>query len=365
MPTRNAYPDLQAPSICGKNHHMGTFSKVGENLVRHDGSGTIYLRAKVNGKPIRTSLDTTDLTTAKEKRDPELKRLRKQARQTVRSETTLSGALTAIEKAHVHDPRLKLSTRKSYEETYKALRRSLPLKRNLKEWKAADARAWWAATAAKASPQRANHLLALVKRLGAYIAEQGIADDPTLKLRRVVVTKRVPFSPSREQVDAIIESIRSQKKAASKTAAAFVGFLAFSGCRISEARNLKWSDISEEWITITGGKHGTKNRRTRHLPLNAPLREILQGLRPPDAAGPVFQLGRPREALNGATERLGLPHLRIHDLRHFFTTWALENGVDIAALAAWLGHQDGGVLLLATYGHLRDSHSLTNAGKLG
>ena len=29
------------------------FAKVGENLVRHRGSGTIYLRAKVHGKPIR------------------------------------------------------------------------------------------------------------------------------------------------------------------------------------------------------------------------------------------------------------------------------------------------------------------------
>jgi hypothetical protein len=51
------------------------WKKIGENLVRHPG-GQIYLRAKVNGKPVRKSLHTDDLRTAKRKRDAELEKLR-------------------------------------------------------------------------------------------------------------------------------------------------------------------------------------------------------------------------------------------------------------------------------------------------
>ena len=40
------------------NHGMGVWKHVGENLVRHWG-GTVYLRAKVSGKIIRQSMETS------------------------------------------------------------------------------------------------------------------------------------------------------------------------------------------------------------------------------------------------------------------------------------------------------------------
>jgi integrase len=348
------------------NSRMATWKKVGENLVRHQG-GTIYLRAKVAGKIIRRSLDTEDLAAAKRKRDTEIERIRKQMATAAEAAKTLGGALTRIEKTQVTDPHLKLSTRKFYEEVHKTLRTTLPLKRNLRDWKEADARAWWAATAKKYSPQRANHLLALVKRLGAYMAEHGSGDNPATKLRRIRVLQRVPFTPTKAQLDAIVESIRSQNKSASVSVAGMIGFLSFSGCRVNEARNVQWSDLNPEWswLTITGGKLGTKNGSIRRIPVSTPLREILTTLHRPEATGPVFLVGRPREALNNACTRLKLPHLRIHDLRHFFASWCIENGVDIATVAIWLGHKDGGVLLMKTYGHIRDQHSLDSAAKLG
>jgi Phage integrase family len=61
---------------------------------------------------------------------------------------------------------------------------------------------------------------------------------------------------------------------------------------------------------------------------------------------------------------LGLHHLTHHDLRHLFATRCIESGVDIPTVAKWLGHKDGGVLAMQTYGHLRDKHSEHMARKV-
>jgi len=98
--------------------------------------------------------------------------------------------------------------------------------------------------------------------------------------------------------------------------------------------------------------------------MNEPLRAVVERLRSRASRGPVFLMDRPREALRNACDRLGVPRLRVHDLRHFFASWAIESGVDIPTVSRWLGHKDGGVLALKTYGHLRDDHSLAAAKRL-
>ncbi len=53
-----------------------------------------------------------------------------------------------------------------------------------------------------------------------------------------------------------------------------------------------------------------------------------------------------------------------HDLRHLFATCCLESGVDPKTLAEWLGHADGGTLVLRTYGHVRPDHAFSAAAKV-
>jgi site-specific recombinase XerD len=47
-----------------------------------------------------------------------------------------------------------------------------------------------------------------------------------------------------------------------------------------------------------------------------------------------------------------------------FATTCIENGVDIPTVSRWLGHSDGGVLAMKTYGHLRPDHSQSAAQKV-
>lgn len=134
-------------------------------------------------------------------------------------------------------------------------------------------------------------------------------------------------------------------------------FLAYSGMRISEARAVCWSDVGKDFILVTGGEVGTKNHEARRVPIIPDMRVLLDRMRVAGGKGPLWTIVTPRIALDNACKRLGLPHVRVHDLRHLFATVCIESGVDIPTISRWLGHKDGGVLALKTYGHLRDEHS--------
>jgi integrase len=45
---------------------------------------------------------------------------------------------------------------------------------------------------------------------------------------------------------------------------------------------------------------------------------------------------------------IGVPNISHHDLRHLIASVALESKVDVPTAAKWLGHRDGGALLLRT-----------------
>jgi integrase len=64
-----------------------------------------------------------------------------------------------------------------------------------------------------------------------------------------------------------------------------------------------------------------------------------------------------RKTLRYACRLAGIPHVTHHTFRHFYATRCIMSGVDIPTVAKWLGHLDGGALLLRTYSHLIDDHA--------
>ena len=62
---------------------------------------------------------------------------------------------------------------------------------------------------------------------------------------------------------------------------------------------------------------------------------------------PVFQRG----ALNQACERIGIPRLTPHELRHTAASLAIASGADIKVVQQMLGHKSA-TMTLDQYGHL-------------
>lgn len=347
---------------------MSDWKKVGENLVRHAG-GTIYLRGRVGGKPIRVSLGTNDLRIAKIARDAKLDALRDAATKTDITGAKSLGDMIDVLAARIIQPHMKDSTGKFYEDMLRLLRETMPVGSKAQAWTASEASAWWRAFAKGRSAQRANQALSVARRLGEIIVEAGMQrENPAGKLKRLPIPRPHMAMPSAEDIARVIADIRSQKLRHSEEAANFVAFLSLSGLRVSEAAAVVWGDIAGDWLTVTGGKKLTKNRRTRKVPVIPPMRTLLDAMRAdgvPSPSTPLFGMKSPHNALRNACQRLQLAHMHPHMLRHHFATWAIESDVDIPTVSRWLGHSDGGVLAMRTYGHLRDDHSLRMAKRMG
>lgn len=114
---------------------------------------------------------------------------------------------------------------------------------------------------------------------------------------------------------------------------------------------------------------GTKNWEIRRVPMIPEMRKLLERLKADCGEqefldNPVLKVRKFNRSLKRACKKLGIFHLTHHDLRHLFATRCIESGVDIPTVAKWLGHKDGGVLAMQTYGHLRDKHSANMAEKV-
>lgn len=175
----------------------------------------------------------------------------------------------------------------------------------------------------------ANGTLAIVKNVFSMLQDAGcLKNNPAAKLERMTLRSGKLHVPGKEDFRRIIEEVKKapilrkwQKKDLYSKAADMIAFLAYSGRRIEEARRLVWGDIGKESISVPDIKRAA-SRRTLYI--NASLAEVIESLRrerrgnSPD--DPVFVIENPRKALTNACIRLGLPHVRIHDLRHTYAT---------------------------------------------
>jgi hypothetical protein len=148
-----------------------------------------------------------------------------------------------------------------------------------------------------------------------------------------------------------------------KEAADFARLLVFTGMRVDEARHLTWGDIDFEngRIRVRGTKSETSERT---VPMIPECRDFLLSLERGEPDEPVARVEDINRALAGASNRLKIPKLTHHSLRHLFATICIESGVDIPTVSRWLGHADGGALAMRIYGHLRDEHSQAAAAKV-
>jgi integrase len=179
-----------------------------------------------------------------------------------------------------------------------------------------------------------------------------------LKRRRIQVRDRGILSTDgyRRLLDELDTRPRSH-------AGLVVRFLAHTGFRINEARQLKWKDVFEDHIFAPA--EITKNGRPRRVPFIAGLPETLQDLkRITGRCELILPQAEVKGSLHRACRKAGIDRLSHHDFRHLYATRCIQSGVDLPTVARWLGHLDGGALLARVYYHLADEHGRRMAAQV-
>lgn len=342
------------------------------HLYREKTSGIYYARIDLNRKTVRKSLRTAVLTEAIAKLATFLEQSGNETTAMIESMSWFMSVDTYIARQELR-PNLKPRALDSIRFFANHARRLVEHDKPAESITPQMCRNWWKNVSQSCSPRTANGILSTVRNIFGMLVEMKIVNsDPSAKLDHLKVQQTSFNIPSKEDFRAILEEIkRAQFLSGYKgeyvyaQSSDMVAFLAYSGLRIEEARRLLWKDIGAESISVPDIKHAT-SRRTLYI--NPSLRSVIESLRThsPKATKdtPVFSIESPRKALTNACKRLGLPHVRVHDLRHFFATSCIEAGIDIPTVAKWLGHKDGGALAMRVYGHLRDAHSKEQAARL-
>jgi integrase len=241
----------------------------------------------------------------------------------------------------------------------------------------ADCKTWASAYAKTASPTRYNNTVSVLRHVLNVAVESGVvysnpaaAKSPKDKWRVRPRGKDISL-PSIEKFNALIAEMRAGHSRDSVNCADLAAGLAFTGCRIGEAREIAWRDVefdAGEIVVRGDAKTGTKNWDLRRVPLIPDARALFQRMRSECADESldtkVFRVRECQKSLDRACKKVGADRITHHDLRHLFATRCIESGVDIPTVSRWLGHKDGGALAMKTYGHLRREHSVAQAQKV-
>jgi len=339
-----------------------------QGLLRHRG-GEYYARLYVSGKEKWVPLKTHHLEVAKAKIEEEkmaIAAARKVGWAVKKGSVTVNEAVKAYEEHLRLRVGLKESTRSYYGWVLKAILKSWPelLGMEIASVTENDCKEWARRFSQDYSPLYYNTAVLILNELFKTAIKTGaIYRNPAEGIELRKKPQRKLELPTREQFRQVVDFVAAGGHRTAKLAADLIEFLAYTGCRISEAQRVTWGDcdLVKGVLTIKGdAETATKNWKIRHIPLIPDAKKLLEQLR---AARPGFApddtillVGDVRGSFEKAADKLGVK-LTHHSLRHLFATTCIEAGVDIPTVSRWLGHSDGGVLALKTYGHLRDEHS--------
>ncbi|WP_369899774.1 tyrosine-type recombinase/integrase [Bacillus manliponensis] len=194
-----------------------------------------------------------------------------------------------------------------------------------------------------------------------------------------------------DQVNYFLEENKNMKNASRFNISFLIAI--FTGMRLGEILGLRWKDIDlgsnllyVKQTLSEGGelKYGAKNKtsiRTIHIP-NVLVEELKSHREfisfEKEKAGDKYtdldlvlpsKYGNPldprsiRRAFYTVTDKLGLPKIRFHDLRHTHATLLIQQNVNVKLISERLGHADISTTL-NTYSHVLPEMQRSVAEKL-
>jgi integrase len=339
-------------------------TEVGECLYRSE-AGSYFAVVKNNGKQHRLSLQTKDRGIAAKKLAEYRQKLRGLAPSNGKIPADISFGQVAtmwLSSIAVH------LEKRTYARRSGCINHSLLAFRNRPIGKISllDCERWATRRSKEVKARTFNYDLETLRLILAYGVSHGLVlDNPAAGIRRRRLDTEAVVIPSREQFCRLVADIRQR----TTDSADIVEFLAYSGCRSGESRQVRWLDVdfAAKTLRIAMGDTPTK-KHNRTIPLFPPLERLLKDMlarmpKPPLPNALVLPRINARWAMQTACRRLGLPPYGRKTMRHLFCSTAIELGVDVLTVAKWAGHRDA-QMICRVYGHSRQEQSTEMAKRM-
>ena len=360
----NLPPNLYIRNVKNEHYKLGQYRRVADNLYRYSATKKYYAVFKANGKTKWISLDTTDRELAGRKLKEEIAKFKKTD---PKASTMTLAALIALYEESIkglaeHTQATRKSILKAFKETWKH-----GLDIQVRTVTTGQLKLWLSEHRSRLKNASHNEYVRFVRNLFTLAVDHKvISESPAAAFKGLKVETPIRSTPSWDQFMEIVTDIRSQKfNADAQESADLVEFMGRAGVGTAECANLLGQHINlkEERITL----YRKKTDIGYSIPIFPQLKPLIERFKQEGrirVGEPVFGVKDPKKALDAACKRLKCEHFSARSLRRCFITRAVELGVDFKTIAAWQGHQDGGVLIAKTYSHLRNEHSDNMAKKL-
>lgn len=206
------------------------------------------------------------------------------------------------------------------------------------------------------APATCDHHIKLIRQsLNLAVEWDMLEKNPASKVPLFNVDNKVEHYLDEAELGRLLAVLRSPDSAQNVCLIAL--FLLSTGARLNEALKATWSQIDRQTRVWRIPAAVSKSRKIRVVPLNDSALDVLAQLDTEGNFESLFvnrQTGKPYTTIMKVWGRLrlkaGLPHLRIHDLRHMYASFLVNAGRTLYEVQQILGHSDPSVT--QRYAHL-------------
>jgi len=193
------------------------------------------------------------------------------------------------------------------------------------------------------APASCDHHLKLMRRMFNLAVEwEMLEKNPLARISLFKEENMVENYLDEEQLKRLVHVLQTDKNRMTCNA---LLFLLSTGARLNEALSAKWSQVDIENRVWMIPATNSKSKKVRSVPLNQAAIDVLNQLGTNDREFLFMSHRRSdthlKEIHTGwktLREKAGLPHLRIHDLRHSFASFLVNGGRTLYEVQKLLGH---------------------------
>ncbi len=201
-------------------------------------------------------------------------------------------------------------------------------------------------------PRTANYCVSTLSSMWGWANKRGLInlENPCLGIQRYDEVKRKRYLTAPE-IKLLAKAFREEEQI-NPFAVAAIKILIMTGARLGEILSAKWEWIDGDILKLPDSKTGAKD-----ITLPSPVLDVLASL-PRLEMNPYIIVGKKsgehmvnlRKPWMRIVKRAGIEHVRLHDLRHSFASFAVSSGASLTLIGGQLGHRS--IATTQRYAHL-------------